>query len=71
MVPSTDTVPSPVKKFRKGDTKETVRSAQGEPEWITKHGGSEMWTYDNSIVLFRHGVVSEYKNISKNLRVVE
>lgn len=57
------------KTFRTGSSRDAVRAAQGAPEWVTIHNGSEMWTYGNSVVIFKNNAVDSYHNIGRNLHV--
>lgn len=56
----------PVRTFQIGSPKEDVRLAIGEPQWATKHGATEMWSYDTCLVIFTNGKVSRYDNIGKS-----
>jgi len=57
--------------FTIGSTKDEVLQVQGAPTSISKYEGmnEEVWSYDFSSITFKSGQVSEYSNISKNLKV--
>lgn len=59
------------KTFKIGSAREEVYHAQGKPHRITKDEGVEIWSYDNSFIIFRNDVVSSYSNMDNNLNTAE
>ncbi|MRG47962.1 DnaJ domain-containing protein [Chitinophaga sp. SYP-B3965] len=55
--------------FKIGSEKEEVYHAQGKPHKITKDDGVEIWSYDNSYIIFKNDVVSSYGNMDNNLNI--
>ncbi len=57
------------KPFSRGDSFETVRAAMGEPDSLQERDADmTIWNYEFSTVVFRHGKVSGWNNVSGNLR---
>jgi hypothetical protein len=56
--------------FVLGSSQGAVRKLQGNPESIYKHeDGKETWSYGKSSITFKTGLVDEYDNYGKNLRL--
>lgn len=57
------------KPFSRGDIFEAARAAMGEPDSLRERdAGMTIWNYGFSTVVFRHGKVSGWNNVSRNLR---
>lgn len=52
-----------------GATMPEVLSIQGLPDAVIEGYSCIVWRYDTSTVTFKHRVVSEYDNLSKNLKL--
>ena len=52
-----------------GISMKEVNKIQGRPTSIKYLDSFEIWYYDSSLVIFKNGVVSEYYNRSRNLKV--
>ena len=52
-----------------GSTPTAIRNLHGAPGSIFKENGKETWIYGKSSVTFKDGLVSEYDNYGKNLKI--
>lgn len=52
-----------------GSTQTAIRNLHGTPGSIFKENGKETWIYGKSSVTFKDGLVSEYDNYGKNLKI--
>jgi hypothetical protein len=57
------------KCFVLGSTQSLVRNVMGTPSSIYKNEGKEYWYFGKSTVTFKDGMVSEYDNYGRNLRI--
>jgi ribosomal protein S17E len=55
--------------FLIGSSQSLVKKVQGVPKSIYKQDGLEIWSYGESSISFEDGLVTEYDNYSKNLRI--
>jgi hypothetical protein len=56
--------------FTMGSTPSEVAAVMGTPTTVWDFTTKQIWHYDFSTVTFKNGAVSEWSNISRNLRVV-
>lgn len=57
--------------FKLGSLMNEVRAVQGIPTSINKYKGFETWSYKYSSITFENGRVTEYSNISNNLKICD
>jgi hypothetical protein len=55
--------------FQIGTSLYVVQDIQGRPTEVMKYQEEEIWSYGNSTVTFKNGVVSRYNNADNNLKV--
>lgn len=57
--------------FTVGSTKDEVLQIQGTPTSVSKYSGmnQEVWSYNFSRITFKNGRVSEYSDLSNNLKI--
>lgn len=59
-----------IKKFKKGSTMEEVEASMGTADQVSSIiPGEETWFYEGSLVYFKDGVVSGWRNLAGNLNL--